>query len=188
MTFADTYSLFLLIIKNLMEVNIMRPEWRDFTGGVWEKEINVRDFIQKNYAPYDGDDSFLAGPTQSTKNLWAQVMDLSRQEREAGGVLDMDTKIISTITSHGPGYLNKDKEEIVGFQTEKPFKRSLQPYGGIRMAEKACADNGYTIDPEIREFFMIHRKNRRQPPVRLCTLTSSGTEKSFRSRSVHFRS
>lgn len=136
----------------------MRSEWRDFTHGVWEKEINVRDFIQKNYTPYDGDDSFLAGPTQATKDLWAQVMDLSKQEREAGGVLDMDTKVISTITSHGPGYLNKETETIVGFQTDKPFKRSLQPYGGIRMAEKACADNGYTIDPEIKEFFTTHRK------------------------------
>ena len=136
----------------------MRPEWRDFSGGVWEREINVRDFIQKNYTPYDGDDTFLAGPTQATKDLWAQVMDLTAKEREAGGVLDMDTKIVSTITSHGPGYLDKEKEEIVGFQTDKPFKRSLQPYGGIRMAEKACADNGYTIDPEIREFFTVHRK------------------------------
>ena len=108
----------------------MRPEWNSFNSGVWEKEINVRDFIQKNYTPYDGDDSFLAGPTQNTKDLWAQVMDLSDQERKAGGVLDMDTKIISTITSHGPGYLNKEKETIVGFQTDKPFKRSLQPYGG----------------------------------------------------------
>ena len=80
----------------------MRPEWRDFSGGVWEREINVRDFIQKNYTPYDGDDSFLAGPTQATKDLWAQVMDLSAKEREAGGVLDMDTKVVSTITSHGP--------------------------------------------------------------------------------------
>lgn len=136
----------------------MRPEWRDFSGGIWEREINVRDFIQKNYTPYDGDDTFLAGPTQATKDLWAQVMDLSAKEREAGGVLDMDTKVVSTITSHGPGYLDKDKEKIVGFQTDKPFKRSLQPYGGIRMAEKACADNGYTIDPEIREFFTVHRK------------------------------
>ena len=136
----------------------MRPEWRDFSGGVWEREINVRDFIQKNYTPYDGDDTFLAGPTQAPKDLWAQVMDLTVKEREAGGVLDMDTKIVSTITSHGPGYLDKEKEEIVGFQTDKPFKRSLQPYGGIRMAEKACADNGYTIDPEIREFFTVHRK------------------------------
>lgn len=136
----------------------MRTEWRAFTGGVWEREINVRDFIQKNYTPYDGDDSFLAGPTPATNALWAQVMDLSRQEREAGGVLDMDTKTISTISSHGPGYLDKDKETIVGFQTDKPFKRSLQPYGGIRMAEKACADNGYTIDPEVKNFFTIHRK------------------------------
>lgn len=136
----------------------MRPEWRDFSGGVWEREINVRDFIQKNYTPYDGDDTFLVGPTQATKDLWAQVMDLTVKEREAGGVLDMDTKIVSTITSHGPGYLDKEKEQIVGFQTDKPFKRSLQPYGGIRMAEKACADNGYTIDPEIKEFFTVHRK------------------------------
>ena len=136
----------------------MRPEWRDFSGCVWEREINVRDFIQKNYTPYDGDDTFLAGPTQATRDLWAQVMDLTVKEREAGGVLDMDTKIVSTITSHGPGYLDKEKEQIVGFQTDKPFKRSLQPYGGIRMAEKACADNGYTIDPEIKEFFTVHRK------------------------------
>lgn len=136
----------------------MRTEWRAFTGGVWEREINVRDFIQKNYTPYDGDDSFLAGPTTATNALWAQVMDLSKQEREAGGVLDMDIKTISNITSHGPGYLDKDKETIVGFQTDKPFKRSLQPYGGIRMAEKACADNGYTIDPEVKKFFTVHRK------------------------------
>ena len=136
----------------------MRAEWNGFTHGVWEKEINVRDFIQKNYTPYDGDDSFLVGPTQTTKDLWAQVMELSKKEREAGGVLDMDTKIISTITSHGPGYLDKSKETIVGFQTDKPFKRSLQPYGGIRMAVKACQDNGYEVDPEIVEFFTTHRK------------------------------
>ena len=136
----------------------MRPEWTDFVGGKWEKEINVRDFIQKNYTPYDGDDSFLAGPTQNTTDLWAMVMDLTKKEREAGGVLDMDTKVVSTIVSHGPGYLDKDKETIVGFQTDKPFKRSMQPYGGIRMAEKACADNGYEVDPEISEFFSTHRK------------------------------
>ena len=136
----------------------MRPEWTDFVGGKWVNEINVRDFIQKNYTPYEGDDAFLAGPTQNTTDLWDQVLDLMKQEREAGGVLDMDTKVVSTITSHGPGYLNKDKETIVGFQTDKPFKRSLQPYGGIRMAEKACADNGYTVDPEISEFFTTHRK------------------------------
>jgi len=136
----------------------MRPEWKDFVGGKWQNEINVRDFIQKNYTPYDGDDSFLADPTQNTKDLWAMVLDLSKKEREAGGVLDMDTKVISTINSHAAGYLDKSKETIVGFQTDKPFKRSLQPYGGIRMAEKACADNGYTVDPEISEFFSVHRK------------------------------
>lgn len=136
----------------------MNQEWNGFVKGVWQKEINVRDFIQKNYTPYDGDDSFLAGPTKATEELWAQVMELSKKEREAGGVLDMDTKIISTITSHKAGYLDKTKEKIVGFQTDKPFKRSLQPYGGIRMAVKACKDNGYEVDPEIVEFFTTHRK------------------------------
>ena len=96
--------------------------------------------------------------TEDTKALWDQVMDLFRQEREAGGVLDMDTKVISTIVSHGPGYLDKSKEKIVGFQTDKPLKRSLQPYGGIRMAKKACEDNGYKVDPELEEFFTLHRK------------------------------
>ena len=136
----------------------MRSEWNGFVGGKWESEVNVRDFIQKNYTPYDGDDSFLAGPTQNTKDLWKMVLDLQKKERENGGVLDMDTKVVSTITSHGPGYLDKSKETIVGFQTDKPFKRSLQPYGGIRMAEKACSDNGYEVDPEISEFFSTHRK------------------------------
>ena len=136
----------------------MRTEWNGFIGGEWEREVNVRDFIQKNYHPYDGDEAFLAPPTQDTKDLWDQVMELSRKEREAGGVLDMDTKVISTITSHAPGYLNKEKEKIVGLQTDKPFKRALQPYGGIRMAQKACADNGYTLDPEVEEFFSTHRK------------------------------
>ncbi|WP_303015925.1 formate C-acetyltransferase [Holdemania massiliensis] len=136
----------------------MEECYKGFVEGVWSREINVRDFIQKNYTPYDGDDSFLAGPSEATLKLWDQVMELSRQEREAGGVLDMDTKVISTITSHGPGYLNSDLEKIVGFQTDKPFKRSLQPYGGIRMAEKACKDNGYEVDPEIVDFFTVHRK------------------------------
>lgn len=136
----------------------MEQAWNSFVGGVWQKEINVRDFIQKNYTPYDGDESFLEGPTEATKELWAQVMELSEEERKKGGVLDMDTKIISQITSHGPGYLNKDKEKIVGFQTDKPFKRALQPYGGIRMAIKACEENGYHVDPTIVEFFTKHRK------------------------------
>ena len=136
----------------------MTNAWRSFRGGAWESEVNVRDFIQKNYTPYDGDESFLSGPTQDTKDLWNQVLELSKAEREAGGVLDMDTKVVSTILSHGPGYLNKEKERIVGFQTDKPFKRSLQPNGGIRMAVKACEDNGYTVDPDIVEFFTTHRK------------------------------
>ena len=136
----------------------MKAEWNGFTGGVWEKTIDVRDFIQKNYTPYEGDDSFLCGPTQNTTDLWAQVMDLTKKEREAGGVLDMDTKVVSTLTSHGAGYLDKDKETIVGFQTDKPFKRGMNVYGGLRMAMKACEDNGYTVDPEIVDFFSKHRK------------------------------
>lgn len=153
----------------------MRNEWRNFNGGAWEKEINVRDFIQKNYTPYMGDDSFLEGPTKDTLDLWEQVMELSKQEREAGGVLDMDTKVVSTITSHKAGYLDKSKEKIVGFQTDKPFKRSLQPYGGIRMAIKACEDNGYEVDPEVVEYFTTHRKTHNEgvfdaytPEMRRC--------------------
>ena len=132
--------------------------WRGFEGGTWEKEVNVRSFIKHNYTPYDGDESFLEGATADTLELWDQVLDLTREEREKGGVLDMDTKVISTITSHAAGYLNKDKEKIVGFQTDKPFKRALMPYGGIRMAEKACTDNGYELDPTVKEFFEVHRK------------------------------
>ena len=136
----------------------MRSEWNGFKGGNWEKFVDVRNFIQKNYTPYEGDDSFLAGPTQNTTDLWAQVMDLTKKEREAGGVLDMDTKIVSSLTSHGPGYLDKDKETIVGFQTDKPFKRGMNVYGGLRMAMKACEDNGYTVDEEVVDFFAKHRK------------------------------
>ena len=132
--------------------------WRGFKGNIWQSEINVRDFIQNNYTPYTGDESFLEGPTADTTALWDKVLDLSKKEREAGGVLDMDTKVISTITSHGPGYLDKEKEKIVGLQTDEPFKRSLQPYGGIRMATKACKDNGYEVAPEVVDFFTEHRK------------------------------
>ncbi len=139
-------------------MNQMYEGWNGFEKGTWVNEIAVRSFIRHNFTQYEGTEDFLCGPTQRTKELWAQVLELSRQEREAGGVLDMDTKIISTITSHGPGYLDKDKEQIVGFQTDKPFKRALMPYGGIRMAEKACRDHGYTIDPQVKEFFTIHRK------------------------------
>ena len=133
-------------------------EWEGFERATWCHEINVHSFIRHNFTPYDGDESFLTGPTQDTIDLWNQVLDLSRQEREKGGVLDMDTSVISTITSHGPGYLNKDKEKIVGFQTDKPFKRALMPYGGIRMAQKACKDNGYELDKDLVKFFTIHRK------------------------------
>lgn len=136
----------------------MVQEWNGFANGEWQKEIDVRDFIQRNYTPYEGDESFLTGATEATRELWAQVMELSEKERKKGGVLDMDTKIISGIVSHGPGYLDKAKEKIVGFQTDKPFKRALQPYGGIRMAIKACEENGYHVDPEIVEFFIKHRK------------------------------
>ena len=153
--------------------------WRGFEGGTWVREINIRSFIRHNYTPYDGNEDFLEGPTQDTLDLWDQVMELTRQEREAGGVLDMDTSIISTITSHGPGYLNKEKEKIVGFQTDKPFKRAMMPYGGIRMAEKACADNGYTIDPQVKEFFTTHRKTHNAgvfdaytPEMRACRVNS----------------
>ncbi|MBQ6039458.1 MAG: formate C-acetyltransferase [Oscillospiraceae bacterium] len=138
------------------------PEWDGFHAGRWSDSINVRDFIHKNYTPYDGDESFLSGPTEATTKLWEQVMELSRQEREAGGVLDMDTKIVSTITSHGPGYLQKDLEKIVGFQTDKPFKRALQPFGGIRMAQQACREYGYEVDPKIVEIFTKYRKTHNQ--------------------------
>ena len=138
-------------------------EWEGFKPGRWSNtSINLRDFIQKNFTPYDGDDSFLTGPTEATTKLWEQVMELSKKEREAGGVLDMDTKIVSNITSHGPGYLNKDLEKIVGFQTDKPFKRSLQPFGGIRMAMNACEQNGYTVDPEVVKIFTEYRKTHNQ--------------------------
>ncbi len=144
-------------------INTWAKEWDGFKEGRWNHtSINVRDFIKKNYTPYDGDESFLAGPTEATTKLWEQVMDLSRQEREAGGVLDMDTKIISTITSHGAGYLNKDLEQIVGLQTDKPFKRSLQPFGGIRMAQQSCKEYGYEVDPSVVEIFTKYRKTHNQ--------------------------
>lgn len=137
-------------------------QWQGFKGQKWQDEVNVRDFIQENYTLYEGDDKFLAGPTQATNELWEQVLELSKQERDAGGVLDMDTKVVSTITSHDAGYLNKAKEKIVGVQTEKPFKRSLQPFGGIRMSESAATSYGYEIDPEISHVFSEYRKTHNQ--------------------------
>ncbi len=133
--------------------------WEGFVPGKWsEDEVDVRDFIQRNYTPYEGDSSFLAPPTEATKKLWDIVLDLSKKEREAGGVLDADTKIVSTLTSHAAGYLDKDLEKIVGLQTDKPFKRSLQPFGGIRMSEEALNMYGYTLDPEVKEIFTKYRK------------------------------
>ncbi len=140
----------------------MMPEWAGFTDGKWTQEINTRDFIQKNYKPYEGDKDFLAGPTQATTDLWNQVLELSKQERENGGVIDMDTKVPSTITSHAAAYLNKDKETIVGFQTDKPLKRAFMPFGGIRTAVTACKSYGYEVDPEIINVFTNWRKTHNQ--------------------------
>lgn len=133
--------------------------WEGFIPGKWcDDEVDVRDFIQRNYTPYDGDDSFLAPATDATKKLWEEVLELYKQERENGGVLDADTSIVSTLTSHKPGYIDKDLEKIVGFQTDKPLKRSLQPFGGIKMAEQALEMYGYHIDPQVKEIFTKYRK------------------------------
>ena len=133
-----------------------------FKPGKWQTEINVRDFIQANYTPYDGDASFLAGATQATTKLWEKCCNLFQKERENGGVLDMDTKVVSTITSHGAGYIDKDIETIVGIQTDMPLKRSMQPFGGIRMAETACKSYGYEVDASISEIFTKYRKTHNQ--------------------------
>nr|WP_100333525.1 formate C-acetyltransferase [Bacillus alkalisoli] len=130
--------------------------------GNWNKEIDVRDFIQLNYVPYKGDESFLAQATSRTQSLWSNVMELTKQERENGGVYDLDTEIVSSITSHGAAYLDKDSETVVGFQTDKPFKRSLQPYGGIRMAATALESYGYEINEEVNDFFTKYRKTHNQ--------------------------
>ena len=134
----------------------------DFVGGKWQTEINVRDFIQKNYTPYYGDSSFLADATEATTKLWAECCDLFKKERENGGVLDLDTKIVSSIISHGAGYIDKDLETIVGLQTDAPLKRSLQPFGGIRMAESSCSSYGYKVDEEVSEIFTKYRKTHNQ--------------------------
>jgi formate C-acetyltransferase len=138
----------------------MRYEaWKEFTPGKWSNdEVDVRDFIQKNYTPYEGDSSFLMPATEATKKLWAEIMELSKKEREAGGVLDADTLVCSNLTSHAAGYIDQDLEKIVGLQTDKPFKRALQPFGGIKMAEQALALYGYQIDPIIKKIFSKYRK------------------------------
>jgi len=141
-----------------MQETPAQEAWDGFVGGNWQRAVDVRDFIQKNYTPYDGDDSFLAGPTEATTKLWADVMDLFTQETANGGVLDMDTKQVSTITSHEAGYIEKPLEQIVGLQTDKPLKRALMVDGGVRMAMAACKAYGYEVDPEIVDFYTYRRK------------------------------
>ncbi|MDI9518997.1 MAG: formate C-acetyltransferase [Bacillota bacterium] len=140
----------------------MYKGWEGFNFGNWNKEVDVRDFIQRNFTEYLGDDKFLEDATDATKKLWEQVSKLNKEEAEAGGVLEAETKIVSTLTSYGPGYLDKDLEKIVGFQTDKPFKRSLQPFGGIRMSETSLESYGYKIDPKIKEIFTKYRKTHNQ--------------------------
>jgi formate C-acetyltransferase len=137
-------------------------QWKGFKTGAWQEDINVRDFILKNFSEYTGDSSFLEGATHETNLLWQQVMELTKQERDNGGVLDMDTEIVSAITSHGPGYLDQSKEKIVGFQTDQPFKRSMQPFGGIRMAKAACEAYGYELNKEVEKIFTDFRKTHNQ--------------------------
>ena len=140
----------------------MIEQWKDFKQGAWCEQINVSDFIRKNYTLYTGDESFLKKPTAATTKLNKMVFDLSAKEREAGGVLDADTSIVSTLTSHQAGYLDKKLEKIVGIQTDKPFKRSLQPFGGIRMSDSSLSSYGYTLDPQVKEIFTKYRKTHNQ--------------------------
>ncbi len=140
-------------------------QWNGFDGSLWKEEVNVRDFIQKNYKPYDGDERFLAGPTDATNKLWGVLQGLQKEERAKGGVLDMDTKIVSGITAHEPGYISedlKDLEAVVGLQTDKPLKRAFMPYGGIKMAEQACSTYGYEPDPELHKIFTEYCKTHNQ--------------------------
>ena len=136
-------------------------EWEGFKGRIWKEEINTRDFIQENYTPYDGDESFLAGSTEATDKLWGILQGLQKEERKKGGVLDMDTDIVSSLTSHGPGYISeetKDLEQIVGLQTDKPLKRAFMPYGGIKMAEESCRNYGYEPSERLHEIFTKYSK------------------------------
>ena len=134
-------------------------QWDGFNKGDWTEEINVRDFIQANYTPYEGDDSFLSPATDKTKKLWDKVLELYKKEKEAGGVLDIDSDTISTISSHDAGYIDKDLEEIVGLQTEKPLKRAIMPYGGIRIVEKSCEAYNRKVSPEISKVFPEVRRS-----------------------------
>ena len=141
---------------------VKRVPWDGFVEGNWQQEIDVRDFILQNYHLYEGNESFLTDATQATKDLWEQIMQLTREERENGGVYDLDTKIVSTITSHGAGYLNKPLEKIVGVQTDAPFKRALMPFGGIRMAVAAAESYGYKVNDDVVHTFTEHRKTHNQ--------------------------
>lgn len=132
--------------------------WRNFITGVWDKAVDVRDFIQRNYEPYVGDDSFLVGPTERTTKLWQNVLDLYEEERQKGGVLDADTSVVSGVASHAPGYIHQELEQIVGLQTDKPLKRAMFPYGGLRTAKMAIEEYGYTMDEQLEDFFKKHRK------------------------------
>ena len=143
----------------------MREEWRGFNAGHWTSDVNVRSFIQNNYTPYDGDASFLQGPTEATKDLWNEVQGLQKEERAKGGVLDMETKVVSGITAYDAAYItsdSKDKEKVVGLQTDKPLKRAFMPYGGIKMAEQACTTYGYTPDPLLHKIFTEYHKTHNQ--------------------------
>ena len=140
-------------------------QWDGFEGRLWKEEINVRDFIQNNYTPYDGDESFLAGPTEATDKLWGALQKLQKEERAKGGVLDMDSDIVSSLTSHAAGYIDeslKDLEKVVGLQTDKPLKRAFMPYGGIQMAEKSLEEYGYPINPELHKIFTEYHKTHNQ--------------------------
>ena len=140
-------------------------QWEGFEGSLWKEEVNVRDFIQKNYTVYDGDESFLAGPTDATNKLWGILQGLQKEERAKGGVLDMETKVVSGITAYGPGYISeadKDLEKVVGLQTDKPLKRAFMPFGGIKMAEQACSTDGYEPDPELHKIFTEYCKTHNQ--------------------------
>ncbi|MBB5182042.1 formate C-acetyltransferase [Catenisphaera adipataccumulans] len=136
----------------------MKEQWKSFKGTKWQEEVDVRDFIQNNYTPYDGDESFLAGPTDATNQLWAQLQELQKEERRKGGVLDMETEVVSGITAYPAAYMDKDLEQIVGLQTDKPLKRAFMPYGGIRMSEEACETYGYQPSEKIHEIFTKYHK------------------------------
>lgn len=136
----------------------MKEQWQGFKGGKWQDEVDVRGFIQNNYKPYDGDESFLEGPTESTNTLWEKLQKLQKEERAKGGVLDMETEVVSSLTAYGPGYLDKELEKVVGLQTDKPLKRAFMPYGGIRMSEEACETYGYKPSEKLHEIFTKYHK------------------------------